>query len=409
MFKYLKKTITKNLGIKIFCLIAATILWIYIAAGQNTIAKYPGSIKIKAINVPSGLVAIYDNKTVDIKIMAEPSVWSKLSVDSFSAYVDLSGQKEGTYELPVNVVSSAAGVDIVEKTPDKIVVSLEPIVTKEVSINKKVEGSAAEGLVAGNIDLSPGTTTLRGPKSVVNSITEATALIKLNGESEKFTKTVGLTALDESGEVIDNLEFDPAEVTATVAIVKASNNKTVGVRVKTTGTAKTGYYVSNISVSPSTVDITGATSLLADVSYVETLAVDLTNQSTDIERDVNLNIKNGIALQVGSPAKVHIKISLTLNQTTKELSATILPINLNSAYQVSNLSPTEVKVVCSGPTDVISKLKSSDVVLNLDFSGRTLSETTFSFNISPSNFKTPDNVDVISAVPSSINVTISKK
>ena len=409
MLKYLKKLFTKNLGIKISCLIAATLLWVYIAAGQNTIAKYPGSIKIKAINVPSGLVAIYDNKTVDIKIMAEPSVWSKLSVDSFSAYVDLSGQKEGTYELPVNVVSSTAGVDIVEKTPDKVVISLEPIVTKEVSINKKVEGSAAEGLVAGNIDLSPETTTLRGPKSVVNSITEATALIKLNGESEKFTKTVGLSALDESGEVIDNLEFDPAEVSATVAIVKASNNKTVGVRVKTTGQPKTGYFVSNISVSPSTVDITGSTSLLADVSYLETLPIDITNQSTDIEKDVALDIKNGLALQVGSTSKVHIKISLSLNQTSKELSATIVPINLNSAYQISNILPSEIKVVCSGPSDAISKLKSSDVIYNLDFSGKTLTELVFNFNVTPSNFKTPDNVDVVSVVPSSINVTVSKK
>lgn len=409
MFKYFKKLVTKNIGIKIFCLFSATVLWIYIAAGQNTIAKYPGSIKIKAINVPSGLVAIYDIKTVDIKIMAEPSVWSNLSPDSFSAYIDLSGQKEGAYELPVNVVSSTAGVDIVEKNPEKIIVSLESIVSKEVSINKKIEGSAAEGLVAGNISLEPSKTTIRGPKSIVNNITEATATIRLNGESEKFTKTVAISALDDQGENIDNVEFDPAEVSATVSIVKASNNKTVGVRVKTTGAPATGYFVSNISVSPSTVDITGATSLLADVNFIETSSIDLTNQSADIEKDVTLNVKNGLALQIGSPSKVHVKITLLRNAVSKELTATVVPINLDSTYSVSAVVPSEIRVICSGPSDLIASLKASSVVLNLDFSNKRLSDSVINFNILPTDFKTPDGVDVVSVVPSSINVTITKK
>lgn len=407
MFKYLTKILTKNIGIKIFCLFVATALWVYIAAGQNTIAKYPGSIKIKAINIPSGLVAIYDVKTVDIKIMAEPAVWSKLSGDSFSACIDLSGQKEGTYELPVSVTSSTTGVDIVERNPEKIIVSLEPIVSKEVTINKKVEGSAAEGLVAGNIDLEPSTTTIRGPKSVVNNLTEATALIKLNGESEKFTKTITVSALDDQGENISDVEFSPSEVLATVTIVKASNNKTVGVKVKTTGSPKEGYFVSNISVSPSTVDITGATSLLSDVTYVETSAIDLTNQSTDIEKDVTLSVKNGLAFQIGSASKVHVKITLVKSVASKELTISqINPVNLKSTYQVNTV---DIKIICSGPSDVISSLKSSDVVLSLDFADKRPIDSPVSFNVSSSNFKTPTGVEVVSIVPSLINVTLSNR
>lgn len=408
MFKYLKKNFTKNISIKIFCLFSATILWIYIAAGQNTIAKYPGSIAIKAINIPSGLVAIYDTKTVDIKIMAQPSVWNKLSPDSFSAYIDLSGQKEGTYELPVNVVSSTAGVDIVEKNPNKIIVSLEPIVSKEVSINSKIEGSAAEGLVAGNIILDPSRTIIRGPKSVINDISEATAVINLNGESEKFSKKIALVALDGQGEFIDNIGFDPAEVSATVAVVKASNNKTVGVRVKTTGSLKTGYFISNITVSPSTVDITGVSSLLKDVAYLETMPLDLSNQSSDFEKDVALNMQSGIALQVGSPAKVRVKISLSKNIVTKELSSTINYLNLGSR-QVNTVTPGDIRVICSGPSDLINNLKSSDIILNLDFSDKNLSDSVINFELSSANFKTPENVDVVSVVPSSINVTITKR
>jgi len=409
MFKYLKKVVTKNIWVKIFCFLSATVLWIYIAAGQNTLAKYPGSIKIKAINIPTGLVAIYDVKTVDVKIMAEPSVWSKLSIDSFSAYIDLSGQQEGTYELPVNVVSSTAGVDIVEKTPDKIIVSLEQIVSKEVTINKKIEGSAAEGLVAGNIDLEPTATTIRGPKSVVNNITEATVLIKLNGESEKFTKTIEISAIDEQGEMINNVEFDPPEVVATVALVKASNNKTVGVKVKTTGSPKDGYFLSDIIVSPSTVDVTGASSLLANMTYIETEALNLTNQSGVIEKDLGLTVKNGLAIQIGSAAKVHVKITLAPNIISKELTVTIVPLNLNIGYAISAYDPIEVKVICSGPQDAIQNLKSSDVVLSLDFTDKHFSDPVINFNIVLANIKAPSGIDVVSVMPSSINVTVKSK
>jgi len=409
MFKNLTKSLTKNIGIKIFCLFAASVLWIYIAAGQNIIAKYPGSIKIKAVNTPAGLVAIYDTKTIDIKIMAEPAVWSKLSADSFTASVDLSGQKEGTYELPVNVVSATAGVDIVERNPDKIIVSLEQIVSKEVSINKKLEGSAAEGLVAGNIDLSPNATTVQGPRSVVNNITEATALIKLNGESEKFTKTVAILAYDEQGETINNVSFDPSETLASVAIVKASNNKTVGIKVKTSGSPADGYFVSELAVSPNTVDITGASSLLANTTYIETEAVDLTGVSTSFEKDVALNVANGLALQIGSPPKVHVKITLSKNNISREIAVTIMPVNLNPAYFVSFLNPSEVKVICSGSPDIVNGLKSSDVILSLDFSDKHLSDSVINFNLSSASFQAPAGISVISIAPSSINATVVKK
>ena len=212
------KNFSNNLSIKLFCFFAALFLWIIVAAGQSTVGKFPNSLKIKSINAAAGMVAIYDLKTVEVKIMAEPSVWKQLSTESFSAYVDLSGLSTGTHEVSVNVVSSVPGVQIVEKSPDRILISLEQIITKEVNINKRVEGSAAEGLVAGTIELNSEKVQARGAKSVIDNLTEASVIISLNGETEDFKKTVEIIALDESGEAIGNIEFLPAEVTANVSV-----------------------------------------------------------------------------------------------------------------------------------------------------------------------------------------------
>lgn len=404
------KKLSKNIWIKIFCLFAAFVLWVFIAAGQNTVGKYPGSIQIKPINIPSGLMPIYDTSTVDVKIMAEPAVWNKLSADSFSATVDLAGHAEGTFEFPVTVASSVSGVTIVETTPSKIFIRLEQIIDKEVNINKKVEGSAAEGMVAGNITTDPDKVSIKGPKSQINNISEASIIIKLNGESEKFDKIMTPVVLDGEGEIVKNIEFNPAEIKVTVPIVKASNNKTVGVKVKTTGYPKTGYYVSNISVNPGVVDIIGASSLLNTTNYIETSPVDITNANTTIEKEAELNIINGLTLQNGTIQKVKVTISFEQAEINKEFTATINPINLLN-YSVGEYVPSQIKVICTGKPDKINGLTSSDINLYLDFQYKKLSldKETVNFDINQNNFKLPDNISITSILPSSITVNLNRK
>ncbi len=389
------------------CLFSASLLWVYVSASQNSVGKFPSSLKIKAINNPAGLVAIYDVKTVNIKIMAEPSVWRKLSADSFSAYVDLSGLAVGTYELPVNVVSAVPGVQIVERDPDRIFISLEPIVLKEVNINRRIEGSAAEGLVAGNIELVPDQVQVKGPKSLVENLTEATALITLNGESEDFEKMVNIISYDETGEIVRDVEFIPGEVRAKVPIVKASNNKTVGIKVKVIGTPKVGYYVSNIVVTPNVVDITGSRSVVTGVNYVETFGVDIANATADVEAEVALDTGGGIALQAGTPAKVRVRVAVSPTEITREMVVKVATEGLDPAYKVSLITPVEVRVVCSGPAESINALRPDDVVFALNLQNRGAG--IFNFDIVASAIKVPAGVTVTSVLPSVVSVTVEKR
>lgn len=400
------KKLVKNLNIKIFCLVVSSLLWVYAASGQSAIGKFPGSIKIKTINVPSGLVAIYDEKTVNIKITADSAVWKNLASESFSAFVDLSNCKEGTYELPVNVVSSVSGLQIVEKTPEKIFVRVESIVEKELPINQKIEGSAAEGLTVGSVDLDSEKIKVKGPKSVIDNLSEATIVLKMNGESVDFDRTLTVAAYDENGEAIPNLEFNPSEVKAKVSVVKASNNKTVGIKVVTSGNPKTGYYVSSISVNPAVVDITGVKTVLSNLNYVETVPVDITNNSSDISKDVSLNLPNGIVLQTGSSSKVKINIKFSENDIVRQMDATVSVRNLNG-YSVAGINPNQIKVLVSGKSSVINNLKSSDINLSFDFAAKQLSDKV-TFDINTPMFKLPDGVLIVQTLPDSVIFSLNK-
>lgn len=398
------KRLTENLGIKIFCLFAAVVLWMYVAAGQSTVGKFPGSIRIDAINVSSGLEAVYDVQTVDIKVMADSATWKKLSADSFTARVDMAARVQGTYEVPVLVLSTEAGVTIVEKTPDKIFVRLEPILTKEVSINKKLEGSVAEGLIASDVKFDVEKVKATGPKSLVNNLSEAIVYIKLNGESENFTKTLKLAYLNEAGEEVSGVTFDPPTVQASIVVSKAANNKTVGVKVITSNMPKTGYYVSAVTVTPSVIDVIGSETVLADVNYIETLPFDLTNISADVEKELSLNLANGIALQKGVSNKVRVKVKISEAEISREMTATIVNKNLYG-NTVTAYTPTLIKVMVSGRKSLVDSLKSSDIVLNLDFGSKTITNSV-RFDLKSINFDVPAGVSISEILPSSITATV---
>ena len=382
-------------------------MWFFVSLTQSSIAKFPGSIPIKALNTPSGLTAIYDQKTVDIKIMAQAVTWRELSPDSFTAYVDLTNYKAGTYQVLVNVTSTIPGVSVTDRSPDKILVTLEPVIKKDVSLDKKIEGNAADGLVAGNISLSADKVQISGPESELNTITEAFVQISLSGEQSNIEKIYPIYVYNSNGEVIKDVEITPKEINVTVPIIKASNSKTVGVKVVTTGQPKTGFYVSSISVKPSTVDIIGQNQTVQDVKFLETAPIDLTGLSTDLDKEISLALPDGITITPGTSNKVEVTMSFSANEVTKELSVSnISAVNL-TGYKIKDLLSAPVKVMCSGTADAINALKSTDISIIVDFQGISVSAPgTKSFDLNKNSFKLPNGISVLSVVPSTVNVEI---
>lgn len=406
-FKKIKKSITSNPLPKILALVCATVLWIFVAASQSSTGNFPSKIRIITVNTPSGLVATYEQKTVELQISAEPNLWQKLSTNSFTAYVDLGGLESGTYELEVNVTCNVADVQILNKKPSKIFVQLEEISRKKIPVIQKVEGNAAEGMVAGAIVFNPAEVEVSGPKSQVENISNAIAEIRLNGESADFEKDSSLIALDNSGNEIPDLSFSPSKVKAGVSIVKGANNKTVGIKVNLSGSPAEGYYIEKLSTSPSTINITGQSSILSNLNFIETQNFDISGVSNSFERELLLKIPEGIGLQRGEPNRVTISVTLADNTLTRVVSAQISPKNLASNLRVNSYSPSEVKVTISGKESVVSAINPSDILLDLDLSGK--SAGIFSQDLAPSMFKLPTGAGIITIVPTSLQITLSAK
>lgn len=402
ILKFVKKYLFENLAVKIICLFSATILWVYLAASQSTIARFPGNIPIIANNTPSGLVAIYDQKSVEIKVMAEPDAWQNLSIDSFSANIDLAGFTEGTFEVPVNVVSKNRGVTIVEKTPAKIIVTLEPLASKEVTVSSRLKGEASLGLVAGKISFNPNEVTIRGAKSIVESISEVYALIELTGEDTDFMRKISLFVDDEK--TTGYIEITPNEVMADVAIIKGSNIRTAGIKPNISGKLKDNYQIEKISVNPTVVEITGTYENISTITQIETIKIDISGLESSFEKEVSLVLPSGIALLDSKFQKVLVKIDVVPITTSKDFVVSKFSYQNIDQSKIKSKNFKEISVTLKGPITSINTIDQRLLEATFDFKNfSSFSGSGATFDITSKMLNLPGGVEVTLSDPKTVS------
>ncbi|MFA6493028.1 MAG: CdaR family protein [Patescibacteria group bacterium] len=401
------KIIFQNFPAKIASLLVAIIVWVYVGSGLAQVGSFPGKIPIEFKNIPQGLAAVSDTDSVSVKIVAAANLWRNLEPNSFSATVDVSSFSEGTYELPVKVTNNDTDVRIVEVSPQKIIVRLEKVTEKEIPIILQVEGKAASGLVVGDWKIKPERVKVSGAASLLGKILEATAKVTLNGEKDSLQRIVKVVALDSSGNEIKNLNFTPSEVEAEIPLVQASSAKTVGVKVVTTGQVAEGFWVSGIEAQPSSVAVTASSSLINDISFIETREIDVTGLSQTKEFTTTLNPGVGVNI-LDNVTLIKAKVIVSPITSTRQLEVGFNWKNLNSNLKVSSVEPSTVTLVVSGSTYDLSKLTTKEISLDINLSA-FYQPGTYSVDISRSNVTMPAGVSFSSVVPSAINVKLENR
>ncbi len=401
------KLFTYNWQIKLVCLILAVGFWTYVSSTGVKVDNFPGGVTLEMQNIPDGMVAITDVNNIELKIVAEKNVWSKLSSDSVKAYVDLAGLTAGTHELGIKIQINVDGVEVESYNPQQVLIRLEPKVTKTVPVSVKIEGNAADGLVSGVPTVEPENVEIAGAKSVIDKVLEANAVIRLDGETEEVNKNVKLVALNAENEKISGITFSPEEINVTIPIVKAEDTKTVGLKVKTTGNIMSGYWISQITTNPSSITITGNNSVLKSLNYLETNPINIDNLSKDLTTNIDLNIPSGITM-VDQANSVSVKLLVSKIDTQKQANATITSTNLASNLKIKTYNPENISVNIEGDTDTLNSISNNDIKLNLDLSSYKVSGS-YPIDITKTMFDAPDGINILSFTPSSITIELENK
>ncbi len=182
--------------LKVIALVCAVLLWCYAEVQENPSKERQLTVPVQYVNLASGYVVENANQVVQITVKGNETDIMSLRSDDFTAVVDLSNAAVGNAEYPVQV-SSAAVSERFTYLPDKLAVSIDQILQKEVPVHLRTNGAVAEYYELQHTDIQPDTVIIQGKSSLIADISAVeTVPIDISGiTSDK--ELIGILQLPE--------------------------------------------------------------------------------------------------------------------------------------------------------------------------------------------------------------------
>ncbi len=399
------------LGTFILSVILGTMVWFVAVREQNppVEADYSPAIPLEVENLPAGTV-IYGEvpDRVVLRLRAPQSSWDRMSPAKFRAWIDLDTLTPGLHDVPVQLEVSDDAVTVVEIRPSSASIRLDTLLASQVPIKVGVIDSAPIGYIARPPVFTPITATVTGPSSLVNQVSHAAAEVYLRGAKETVNRSVDLSARNLNGDLVSRVTIDPSKLDVVIPIEQRFGYRDVSVRVAIAGEVAPGYWISNITVEPSTVTLVGGPTALKGLpGFVETSPVDVTSATGDINERVALVLPSGVSMVQPEPGadqgsggvQVSIAVSTVEGGQTVQRDVTFQGL---ADTMAAVAHPARVDVILSGPMPRLQALTRQDVKVIVDLFG--LGAGT---HLVKPTIVVPESLRVESILPDTVEVQIS--
>jgi YbbR domain-containing protein len=399
------KTKRQYMIIKICCVIASFILWLYIFNVENPMIErsitVPVQITNKDVLNQSKLIAINEKDlSVSLTISGNASDVYSIKPNDFQLESDLNGYlvKSGENRIPVIVKKSPQAIRIVNSENLWVKIILDNLNQKNVGVKLGLSGKVKEGFFALDPIFKTEKVQVSGPTSIVSSINNVIAKYDLNGLSSDLNTRVSLEAEDYLGNIVKGVVITPSDIQLTVPIKKIKN---VPINVETQGNLGNGGKIKSITPVPAVIDIAGEENVISNIDSINTEPIDLSNLGNNNTIDAKVIIpKNVILVNSNGIIKLNINFDKGIQ---KQLDVNIQTKNIGNNYNVA-LSSDKATIIVSGPEDIVNNLNPQNIDCFVDLS--SLNEGDHIVNV---NVNLPEGLSKVSQNPLSITATISKK
>jgi len=364
-----------SLAVKIFCVLAAFILWVYVMSVESPeheeiFSNVTVSLENEQALTDNGL-AIYSGygNMIDVTLAGKKSILSKLDTDDIFASVDLGGKStSGRYDCTITV-DVPAGCKLVGTSQKSISVYLDKSARTTIDLGIKVENlDLTEGCELGMIDLPYDKVDIQGAERTIDRVAGAAAVFDLTGVTATTTKSAKIILFDQYGKVIGDsyLSYSPTEIEAEVPIIKR-------VEVPVEVEYKYGYLNENntaVNLSVNSITVSGNPALIDKGGFIEPIEIDEKAHFDDdgvCMMTVELDPPEGLTFSQES-----IDITIVRSDEIKTREITVRSGNISESGAPNDMEYTidksPVTVRFMGPADALSALDADDVTLWLDMS-----------------------------------------
>jgi len=206
-----------------------------------------------------------------------------------------------------------------------------------------------------------------GPEQLVSTVDAAVADVNLSGFRDSVRQSFSLEPRSERGYDISGVRLEPSSVVVDIRIIRQSTNATLPVVPDIIGSPASGFWVSQVRVTPQIVAVFGPPDLMSQTVAIRTAPIDVTNLAGPVTRTANLSAPSGIVLIDRTAVQVEVNIQ-PLPGNGKVLVAPqvrALGSGLNARVDVSS-----VEVTASGAGPVLRDLSANRVAVFLNLEER---------------------------------------
>ncbi len=284
----------RNFLKKLIALIAAFFMWVFVMAEQDPSIEGSYTVPLTMSNAPYELVAICEDKTIQIEALAPRSNFVKYDANAFRAYANLEGLEEGEHQISPQVIMPQ-GFELLETKPFIVKVKLDPLIEQQTPIVLMTTGAVAQDVVISDIIKSMDMVTLVGPKSFVEQVNKVYGTLNLSGNNSSFETQIPMNAVDANNNVVQRVRVVPSVITVSVDVDSGLKKRSVPV-IPDISVAD-GWELNRINVEPTQMEIIGAESVVNSITALRTAPFVVQTGQRFFRITMKLMIPDGITVK----------------------------------------------------------------------------------------------------------------
>lgn len=305
-------------------------------------------------------ITYLEGETIDVLLGGNRSRIENLDPADITAYVDMNKVSiTGAIDIEVEVPDQ---LDILDKTPNNMQITLEQIDTVLKDVQVFYDGALAEDYVKLNPVVTPNQVELRGPESKLAMVASVIVNVKIDEATDDITVFASPKLQDSDGNDVTDLTVNNNQIEIKVPIQKI---KTVPVRFATIGEVSSEYRLMSMGLELEDVLVRGETEVIDNLNGILVSDVDLTALTDEVSSfSVNLStyLPEGIQLY-GSETITQMNVDVR-SIVTSEYAITAEDIRVKSLdehMQFKFLEELTIPVVVSGIQADLNGLEIDDM------------------------------------------------
>ncbi|KGP76358.1 hypothetical protein JT05_04955 [Desulfosporosinus sp. Tol-M] len=368
----------RNLGVKVVSFLFAILLWLFVmnqGTPDKLIPEQTLTIPLVASGLPQNMVVMTQLPLVRVRLQGiNPSA----NIKDIYAQIDLSAGTPGERSYRIDI-KAPVGTNVVDVQPLNITLILENVQEKTVPVKVVVTGVPADGYQWGTTFVKPSAVNVRGPSSILSTLTNVTVEISATGANETIQISRPVSFRDKEDKLIygpnpsvDILSAFPSTVDVIVPVVtKGLSSKIVPLRVTSSGTPAQGKILRSLIPSPTSVQVTGSSQALKGFDSLSLGPVDISNLTEDKVFQIPIEqvaLPQGVSLYAGTTLSIVAQIGPGIIQ--KGISGVAVQIRNLGTDLEPDQSITPIDIVVEGLPDILQDLTADQIQLWVDATGQ---------------------------------------